>query len=163
MRSAKIKNDSIFGQQLFLDWDLYQLLGIDGPDGTDWRLSTDYLSERGFAFGTSYRYNLPRTFLPGPATGFFDAWGLSDRGLDTLGSDRVDLFPERDTRGRITLRHRQYLTPDWELWAELGMISDRNFLEQFFEREWDEEKDFTTALRLRHYRDNQLLDILGQP
>jgi hypothetical protein len=163
LRSAKFKNDSIFGQQLFLDWDLYQLLGIDGPDGTDWRLSTDYLTERGFAFGTSYRYNLPRTFLPGPATGFFDAWGLSDRGLDTLGSDRVDLFPERDTRGRITLRHRQYLTPDWELWAELGMISDRNFLEQFFEREWDEEKDFATALRLRHYRDNQLLDILGQP
>ncbi len=163
LRSAKVKNDTIFGQQVFLDWDLYQLLGLDGPDGTDWRLSTDYLSERGFALGTTYRYNVPNTFLPGPATGFFDAWGLNDRGLDILGSDRFNLNPETDTRGRVTLRHRQYLNRDLELWAEVGYISDRNFLEQYFEREWDEQKDATTSLRLRRYADNRMLDIVGQP
>jgi hypothetical protein len=163
LRSAKIKNDSIFGQQVFLDWDLYQLLGIDGPDGTDWRLSTDYLSERGFALGTTFRYNVPNTLLPGPATGFFDVWGLNDRGLDMLGSDRSNLLPERDTRGRLVLRHRQYLTRDLELWAEVGLISDRNFLEQYFETEWDQEKDVTTSLRLRRYADNRMLDIVGQP
>lgn len=163
LRSIKVKNDEIFGQQAFIDTDLYQLLGIDGPDGTDWLLSTDYLSKRGFALGTTYRYNVPQTFLPGPATGFFDAWGINDRGLDTLGRNRVGLAPERETRGRLTFRHRQFLTPDLELWAEAGVVSDRNFLEQYFEREWDQEKDLTTSLRLRRYFDNQMFDIVGQP
>jgi hypothetical protein len=163
LRSAKVKKDDLFGQQAFLDWDLHQLLGLDGPDGTDWRLSTDYLSKRGFALGTTYRYNLPNTFLPGPATGFFDAWGLNDKGLDTLGIDRINLTPEQNTRGRFLFQHRQYLTRDLELWAEAGLVSDRNFLEQYFEREWDEQKDMTTSLRLRRYADNRMLDIVGQP
>lgn len=163
LRSVKVKNDSLLGQQAYLDWDLHQLLGLDGPDGTDWRLSTDYMSERGFALGTIYRYNLPNTFLPGPATGFFDAWGLNDQGLDILGNDRVNLTPEQNTRGRLLFQHRQHLTRDLELWAEAGLVSDRNFLEQFFEREWDEQKDMTTSLRLRRYADNRMLDIVGQP
>ena len=163
LRSIKVKNDTIFGQQTFVDWDLYQLLGINGPDGTDWRLSTDYLSKRGFALGTTYNYNVPNTLLPGPATGYFDAWGLNDKGLDILGRDRINLTPETDTRGRLIYRHRQNLTPNLELWAEVGLISDRNFMEQFFEREWDQEKDYTTSLRLRRYADNRMLDIVGQP
>ncbi len=32
LRSVKVKNDSLFGQQAYLDWDLHQLLGLDGPD-----------------------------------------------------------------------------------------------------------------------------------
>jgi len=163
LRGAKVKNDQIFGQQVLLDWDLYNLLGVDGPDGTDWLLSTDYLSKRGFGLGTTLRYNVANTFLPGPATGYLDVWGLNDRGLDTLGRDRINLTPERETRGRVIFRHRQQLTPDWELSAEVGLISDRNFLEQYFEQEWDQEKDYTTNLRLRRYAGNQLLDIVGQP
>ena len=162
VKNIKIKNDTIFGQQVFVDTDLYQILGIDGPDGTDWRLSTDYLSERGFALGTTYRYNVPKLFFDGPATGFIDVWGLRDRGLDTLGGDRVNLTPEEQTRGRGLLRNRQMLSPDLELRAEVGYISDRNFVEQFFEREWDTQKDETTTLRARRYADNQMLDLWGQ-
>ncbi len=76
-----------------VDSDLYQLLGIDGRDGTDWRLSTDYLSKRGFALGTTLRYNVPDLIFDGPATGFIDAWGLDDKGLDVLGLDRINLVP----------------------------------------------------------------------
>lgn len=162
LRSIRVKNDEIFGQQVFVDSDLYQLLGLDGPDGTDWLLSTDYLSKRGFALGTTFRYNVPSLILPGASNGFLDVWGLNDRGLDRLGEDRNDLLPERRTRGRLILRHRQYLSRDLELWAEVGLISDRNFQEQYFEREWDQEKDFTTALRLRRYWQSQMFDIWGQ-
>jgi hypothetical protein len=162
LSGVKFQNDQIFGTQVMVDWDLYQLLGIQPIDGTRWRLSTDYFSKRGFAAGTNYQYNVPNFFLGGSASGLFDAWGIRDDGLDFLGSDRFNLIPEERTRGRVLLRHRQRLGPDRELWAEAGWISDRNFLEQYFENEWDTDKDAVTGLRFRQYLDNQMLDIWGQ-
>jgi hypothetical protein len=152
----RIKSDSVFGTQFLLDLDLYQLLGMpDPPAGTKWTLSTDFLSERGFALGTNYKYE-GQTFLgmPGPYKGFFDAWGLKDDGIDNLGRDRRHIVPEADFRGRILAQHRQYLPNDFQLTVEVGLISDRNFLEQFYELEWDTLKDQTTGIELKHYVEN---------
>jgi hypothetical protein len=162
LTSAKVKNDSIFGAQAMLDWDMYQILGINGADGTDWSLSTDYFSERGFALGTNFSYDLPRCLVPGRAYGQLDFWGIDDGGLDTLGSDRVLMTPEETKRGRLLLQHRHLLSADTEFWAEVGYITDRNFLEQYLERSWDQDKDYSTALRLRRYNENQMFDIWGQ-
>ena len=162
LTGAKFKNDSIFGSQAMLDWDLYQLLGIDGPNGSSWTLSTDYLSKRGPALGTNFVYDTPGLILPGPAAGYFDFWGIDDKGKDIIGSDRNGMTPEESLRGRLLFRHRQYFTKDLELTAEVGWISDRNFMEQYFEREWDQEKDYTTGLRLRKYTDNRMFDVWGQ-
>jgi hypothetical protein len=161
LSGLKYKNDTIFGNQVMVEWDAYQLLGLQGIDGTRWNFSTDYLSKRGFALGTSFNYGVPDLFF-GPAKGTFDAWGIQDKGLDFIGSDRSGLTPEKDSRGRLIFRHRQYLSPDTELWAEVGLVSDRNFLEQYFEQEWDTQKDYSTALRLRQYYDQQMIDIWGQ-
>ncbi len=160
----QVKSDSIFGEQLMLDFDLYQILGWENaPDGTEWTLSTDYLSERGFALGTQYKYALPGIFgIPGAVNGGLDAWGIDDSGLDTLGIDRRNLVPEEDLRGRVRLHHRHQLTADTEFWADVGFISDRNFLEQYLENEWDQDPDQLTALRLRHYEGNQQFDLFGQ-
>lgn len=158
----KVRNDSIFGTQVMVDWDLYQLLGIQAVDGTRWSLSTDYFSKRGAALGTNFKYNVPSFLAGGPANGYLDAWAIQDRGLDILGSDRSSLVPEEETRGRLLLQHRHLLSPDSELWAEVGLVSDRNFLEQYFEQEWDTQKDRSTALRYRNYFDSQMLDIWGQ-
>ena len=162
LTGVKFKNDSIFGAQAMLDWDLYQLLGIDGWNGTDWTLSTDYLSKRGFALGTNFTYDLPNGILPGPTAGYADFWGIKDEGQDFIGIDRSGLTPEETTRGRLLFRHRKFLTQNLEFMAEGGWISDRNFLEQYFEREWDQEKDFSTALRLRGYDENRMMDLWGQ-
>jgi hypothetical protein len=160
----KIKNDSIFGTQAFVDFDLFQLLGVDDPpDGVRWTLSTDYLSERGPALGTAVTYNRPSFLgLRGPTSGFIDAWGIYDEGLDVLGADRRDLVPEEDVRGRVLGRHRQWLPYDYELIAEVGFISDRNFLEQYFENEWDRDKDHDTSLRLRKYYFNNLFELSAE-
>lgn len=162
LTGIKVKNDQIFGTQTMLDWDPYQILGIDPIPGTDWLFSTDYLSKRGFAVGTNFSYDRPNGFLPGPTAGFFDIWAIQDSGLDVLGSDRNNLTPEETTRGRALFRHRKYFSPDLEFIAEAGWVSDRNFMEQFFEREWDMEKDYSTTLRFRRYADTRLLDIWGQ-
>ena len=161
VNGLKYKNDLIFGNQVMVDFDAYQVLGLQGLDGTRWTFSTDYLSERGFALGTNFTYNVPN-LLFGPANGYLDAWGIKDRGRDFIGSDRSNLVPERDTRGRLLFKHKQYLSTDTEFWAEVGLVSDRNFLEQYFEQEWDTQKDYSTALRFRQYYDQQMFDLWGQ-
>ena len=43
---------------------------------------------------------------------------------------------------------------DFRLTAETGWISDRNFLEEYYKREWDELKDETTGVELKRSYDN---------
>ena len=76
----RVKNDNVYGFQVMADWDLYQLLGIrKPPEGTEWSLSTDYLSERGFALGTNLHYDrFGFLSIPGQVRGDFDAWGIHD-------------------------------------------------------------------------------------
>ncbi|QDV47644.1 hypothetical protein Enr13x_75550 [Stieleria neptunia] len=157
----KINNDSNFGTQVMLDWDVFQLFGIDNvPKGVDWEISTDYLSDRGPAFGTQLEYNLPGLFsIPGRTRGMLDVWGIRDSGRDRLGLDRLSLEPETKNRGRALLRHRQQLANDYEFIAQTGWLSDRNFLEQYLENEWDNDPDHVTGLRLRKYHHNQLFDL----
>ncbi len=159
LTGADVKSDSIFGTQVLLEWDLFQLLGKTAPDGVESILLTDYLSERGPAIGGRTTYTLPSLFgFAGPVNGIYDSYTIKDDGLDMLGGGRRDLQPEADLRGRTTLRHRHYLPGEMEFIAEVGYLSDRNFHEQFFENEWDRDADLTTGLRLRKYAGSQLLD-----
>jgi len=152
----RVKHDNVFGTQVMADWDVYQLLGIrQPPAGTDWTFSTDYLSDRGFALGTNLRYDrFGFLSIPGPVEGAFDAWGIHDTGNDDLGRDRRDLTPTTEDRGRVFWQHRHELPGGFQFAAELGWISDNNFLEQYFEQEWDERKDQITGLELKRYVGN---------
>ena len=144
-----INNDSIFGTQITTGWDLYQLLGLQKPQGTEWIGNLDYLSDRGLGFGSEFDYQRDELFgIPGRVRGKYESWFINDSGLDRLGQDRFDLVPEEDFRGRIKLNHRHDFAPGFRLRAEIGYITDRNFLEQFYEREWDNEKDARTGLWL---------------
>ena len=122
----KVKNDSVYGTQALIDWDVYQLLGIrDKVEGTKWTLSTDYLSERGPGLGTSFTYDLPGfVWFPGPAHGNFDIWGIDDTGRDNLGADRRSLIPEEELRGRAFWQHRQYLGDGYQFTAEVGYVQN---------------------------------------
>lgn len=151
------KNDSIYGNQFLSRFNAYQLLGIKHkPKGTSWSISADYFSLRGFAGGTNFRYARDELFgLQGPTRGFIDAWGLPvDNGTDRLGSDRLNLFPEKVNRGRVVTKHRQDLANGWRIMSEGWFITDRNFLEQYFERDFDTEKDFTTGVEIKRLDNN---------
>jgi hypothetical protein len=161
IQKAALKNDSIFGTSIETEWNMYQLLGWQAPPkGTDWSISLDYLSKRGPAAGTKFTYD--RDFLfnrPERTFGLADAWFVDDDGLDTLGLDRMALVPEEDIRGRILTRHRQELPNHWQLTAELGYITDRNFQEQFFEQEWDEQPDARSGIELKQTLENASLAL----
>ncbi|MHB0957994.1 MAG: LPS assembly protein LptD [Pirellulaceae bacterium] len=159
-----IRKDDVFGTQVLADWDIFQLLNTeDPPEGTDFSLSTDYLSERGFGVGTTYEYQRDQ-FLGcnGPVDGWFDAWGIYDTGFDDLGANRRRVFPDTRKRGRVYWRHRQNLPDGWQVTALLGLVSDRNFLEQYYEKEWDEWVDRVTSLQLKRTWEDQSLGIRGQ-
>lgn len=159
----KIKNDNVFGTQIFADWDTFQVLGIpEPPEGVNWTFSTDYLSDRGPASGTRIEYDRGADVaLLGANRGLFDAWGIYDTGVDNLGLDRRAVTPEEELRGRALWRHRHQLPFDAQITGELGFITDRDFLEQYLETEWDQEKDQTTGIEFKKYLNHQTIDLFA--
>lgn len=160
----KIKNDRVFGTGPMIDFDLHQLLGIENkPPGSAWTLSTDYFNLRGPALGTNYKYQGDTLFgIPGPYRGFFDAYSVYDTGEDNLGLDWRNLAVPDPLRGRVLARHRQNMPGDWQLTGELGLVSDRNFLEQYFELEWDTFKDESTDLDLKKILGNNSFELTAE-
>lgn len=151
-----IKNDSVYGFQLLTDWDLYQVLRLKQPKGTEWTLALDLLTDRGFGFGTTYKYDRDSFFgIQGPAKGKTETWAIYDNGLDNLGADRRAVTPEENFRRRQRFEHKQRFGIGYELNLEVGYISDRNFLEQYYEHEWDEGKDEITGLHLKRFFGSQ--------
>lgn len=161
---VQIRNDQIFGTQVLTDFNAYQVLGIrNPPPGTKWTASADYLSLRGFGYGTTFDYERQSLFgVPESTNGFLDAWAIKDHGDDDLGLLRRDVPPEKTYRGRVLFQHRSLLPNNFILTGEVGLISDFNFLEQYFEREYDQLKDESTDIWLKQYIDNSTWSILGQ-
>ncbi len=170
LRRAEYYHDNVFGHQARTRWNLYQLLNIrNAPDGTALDLNLDYLSERGLGHGAQFTYNRDSVCgMATPAAGLADYWGIYDRGTDNLGLGRRELDPETDYRYRAFWQHRQYFNNEpfgklfgngWLLSAQLGVSSDRNFLQQYFEKEWDTFKDETTSLELKRTEGAQSLGV----
>ena len=157
----RVGSDDIYGTQVMADLDAYQLFGVSNPPpGTELGISLDYLSERGLGHGVNFEYDRTDAFgYQGPAEGLWDFWGISDDGLDFLGRGRQGIVPEEDYRFRLFGRHRQRFDNGWVLTGEVGWLSDRTFLEQYYEQEWDEYKDPRTGLRLQRLVDNRALSI----
>lgn len=135
-----------FGFELETDWHLFNVLGLEKPDGFDSNLSLDFYSKRGPAIGVDLDYERD-TYA-----GQFKSYLMTDDGRDNLGRKR-GRPPRRDARGRVLLRHRHYLEDDWQLSLEISYISDKNFLEEFFEPEFDNDKEQETLIFLKKQRD----------
>jgi hypothetical protein len=166
IRRVQAKEDGVFGDQIWLDFAAYQLLGIKSrPVGTDWTVSVDYLSLRGLAEGTEFTYDRGDVLgIPGHAWGKIKFWGIEDRGTDDLGQDRPSVMPEPDVPYRYEgiFYHRQELGEGLSFTAEFGKISDRNFLEEYFKDDWDSQKDPTTDLELKLRRGDFSMSVMGQ-
>ncbi len=161
IRNVALRNDQINGTQVLSTWNAFELLGMrNRPAGLDWDLSLDYMGKRGFGHGTTFVYQRPELLgIPGSVGGIADYWGIYDNGRDTLGSGRSNLAPEADYRYRLLWQHRHQMPADWQLSLEAGLISDRNFLEEYFQREWDELKDQTTGAELKQLAENRSFSI----
>ena len=164
LRRATFEQDRIFGTQLRTVWDMFQIIGREEPPGTRWDLLADYYSDRGPAVGTSGEYSGFDLFgVPGPYHGEGLAFYVRDDGKDNLGLDRRRLIPKSNNRYRFQLRHRQEVPENITLFGELGLLSDRNFLEQYYEQEFDTGKDVESLLYAKQQVDNWAGSVLIRP
>jgi hypothetical protein len=162
--SARIRNDSIFGFQTLFELDAFQIFGMERPPGVKWNLDLDYLSERGLGYGTNVEYARDNFFdIPGPTRGQLDAWFIRDNGKDNIGLGRRNIVPEKRFRGRTFWNHRQHLVggllDDWTVQGEVGWLSDRTFLEQYYESEWDNDRIPGNGARIKRSYDNQSISL----
>lgn len=173
LNTVMFQQDKIFGFWFEPRLNAFQLFGLDRPPkGVNWDIRLSDLTKRGFGAGTDLLLNRPDLFgIQGPATGQLQAWGLGDRGLDQLGRTRMN-DPHPDfMRGRILGQFRQHIldpngsgNPDeaYQVTAELGLISDYNFLEQYYEAEFEQHKDETTDIEVKKITENREWTIYGQ-
>jgi len=164
LRRATLGHDRIMGAQVETVWNMFTLLGLEEPDDARWDFYADYFSQRGPAFGTGAKYFGAEMFgVPGTYVGEGLAYGILDSGEDNLGFARLALPPENEARGRIFIRHRHNLPLATTLIAEIGLLSDRNFLEQYYEGEFDKKKDNETLLYVKQQFDNLAWTALLRP
>jgi len=156
IRSIHIGHDNIRGTFSETRWYLARLLGLREPEGTDSTLALDYYSERGFGGGIETEYTREKYF--GKILGYV----IHDSGEDRLGRIRKNLEPDRELRGRFRWQHRQFLPHNWQLTAEAGYLSDKNFLESFYRSEFYVGKEQETIIHAKRIEDNWGLSLLGK-
>lgn len=170
LQNFHFSEDKIFGTWVGADINAYELLGIrNKPKGVNWTFTAFDMSKRGAGGGTNLFFNRTDVFgLQGPATGQLQAWGLDDHGLDNLGRTRQNMQPPDPFRGRILGQFRQQLADGpgffdgMQIFGELGLISDYNFLEQYYEAEFEQHKDENTDLQFRKATGNREWTMITQ-
>ncbi len=166
LTGLQVGQDRIFGTQIRSKWDAYALFGLQRPEGmsSNLNLLVDYLSYRGPAIGASGKYS------------GVDPWGnrysgggikyyVHDGGVDNLGLDRRALVPESENRGIFEWNHtHNFDAYNMKLLTEIGVASDRNVRESFFEKDFDTGKDLDVMAYLRQKpADNWTWSLLVQP
>lgn len=164
IRRLEFDSDRVFGVQLRTSWDLFSLIGAEEPPGTKLNLDFNYFSQRGPSVGLSGNYVANDLFgLPGRAFGEGLLNYIYDSGKDNLGLNRRALDLPQNSRGRLTWRHMQDLPDGLLLRGEIGYLSDRNYLEQYYESEFDTSKDIETIAGLQQQLDNWQWSLLVRP
>jgi hypothetical protein len=158
IKSVRLGHDNISGSFVETRWYLARLLGLQEPEGTDSTLALDYYSERGIGGGIETEYTGENYF------GRILGYAIHDSGEDRLGrhSNRRNLEPERELRGRFQWQHRQFLPYNWQLTAEASYLSDKNFLESFYRKEYYISKEQETLVHAKRIEDNWGLSFLGK-
>jgi hypothetical protein len=146
IRDLSFGSDDKFGAFLQTTWRPLDLMGGE-PDWMEYfDLFLDFYSDRGFGIGQQLEYSLGREL---PSEGLIRSYFIRD---DADYDDTGLPVPEED-RGRFHWRHRTHLADSWRLDAEYYWLSDHGFREEFFEDEFEREKDPESYAQLR-YLDN---------
>lgn len=167
LQNVGLGYSNIFGFQTWVTLDVYQLLGLEPfVPNSAWRMDVDYLSLRGPALGTNLDYQGTRLFGWGENkyAGTFKAWGIIDHGEDNLGGGRGpgDMHPT--DRGRILWRDNVIDLPyGFTFQHQLSLLSDKNFLEQYYKTEFDMDRNQDTFLYVRQQQGIWQWDLLVEP
>jgi hypothetical protein len=162
LRSLSLNSDRIFGIHFGANFDIFNLLGIDPAPGSRWTASFDEFTYRGPGFGSMYQYASPdQDNDPYRYSGIARIYALWDRGNDILGGGRGGDHPE--FRGRSFWRNMQDAPDGWQIISQISYLSDKNFLEQYYKPEFDQEQNQETFININKRRDFWGASLLVQP
>jgi hypothetical protein len=165
LRNLSFNYNRIFGYQVFTTWDLYDLLGMTKLPGTKWSLEADYMTERGPALGSNFDY-AGRDFLGMPSryVGQVKGYFINDTGEDVLGGGRGTNDNHPEQRGRFFWRQDiQDLPCGFTVQSQVSYLSDHNFLEQYYKREFDQDPNQETFLYVKQQQGNWAWTALVEP
>jgi len=137
LRSLHAGNSARFGTYLLTRW-LFRV-----GDRLQILPHLDYRHDRGPGAGFDVNYDSEDLRIDGIN------YYINDDGIDKDGTQ-----PEHRDRGRVKERLRWQLSPEWRLDAEVNYLSDANFLNEYYESEFKEDKDPETYLYLRRLGDH---------
>jgi hypothetical protein len=174
LQSLSVGYSKIFGFQFFSSFNVFDLLGIDPPPGQRLRLNLDYLSARGPEIGVDYGAFGKELFgVPGKYEANVTSMYINDKAADTLGGNRgiytlVDpLAPiaipitHPSDRGRFNGNlNWQDLPNGFTIKTQLALVSDRNFLDQYYNQDWVNGLNQETYFYVQQRQNNMAWDML---
>ncbi len=138
LHGVTFQHDRIFGYHIGAELDMFNLLGIDPPVGNRWSARIDEFTKRGPGIGSTYDYTGDGLLgFPGKYIGTVKLYGMYDNGVDILGGPRTG-EPHPNFRGRVFWDYFQTLPEGWQVMTQVSLLSDKNFLEQYYKPEFDE-------------------------
>ena len=144
LREFRAGSSSDMGHYVETRWNAHKMVGHKSQ-WSELDLMVDHYSKRGTGLGLDFDYGVQS--MQGSAMGYYIS--------DSEDEDRPGEPIEDSDRGRFLWRHRSYLPRDLRLEAEVSYLSDRTFLREFFEDEFQEGKEQETVLYLRKLHENQ--------
>jgi hypothetical protein len=156
IRNINIGESSRFGWHVYTDWGLPLYYSEKTAEGAERRVKYadigwefDWRERRGYAGGLVPKWSLPWMH------GYIDSYYMHDHGPDPDNSfDRQFLPLIRHERWRARIFDRFPLSDEWRLDLEGSAISDRNFLPEFFRKEFLTGKEQETTAYLRWMESN---------
>lgn len=142
------KGNAVLDQDGDVDTDTWGELGFD----------LDWLQRRGVGLGPEYEY------VWDDYAGFGDVYYIHDRGDVPPSNFNSRLFPiEKNDRGRGRFFHRQEIWNGLSADLEFHYVSDRNFREEFLEKEFKNDKAPETYALARFNQGNFAMTALYRP
>jgi hypothetical protein len=165
LQTITVGGNRIFGFQGGVGLDVFKLFGVEKPDNTRWRLYLDYMSRRGPGIGSNYTYFSKLFPLADPCdldaptglyTGEVRVYGIHDDGTDILGAQPQPYFTFNPPgyRGRAMWRQAVFDLPEgFNVINQMSLQSDRNFLQEYFKREFDTDPNQANFIYVKQQQD----------
>lgn len=165
LRSIGGGNSTAFGTSIETEWGLFETLGRVPPRDLDITYDLNYYSDRGPAGGVGADYSggfltdvdKERWTFKGEIDSFF----VYDEGLDDFGRGLLRQGEDQELRGRALWEHQHFFPGDYQLQLRAGYVSDETFLEQWFERDFDEDLPHDLSAYVKRQRDNEAYTLFA--
>lgn len=165
LRSVGFGADSRFGVFGTTTWGLFPTLGKPTPKDLDAQFTVGYWGDRGPGGGIDGKYG--GAYFSDPAkdpwsfTGRFQSFFVRDQGVDEFGGARTEVAPEDEFRGQVLWEHQHFIPGDWQVQVRAGWVSDPNFLEEWFRRDFYEDTPHDLSIYAKKQTDTEALTLLG--